>query len=431
MEKNEQVVFMKDLLFAALYRWRQMLVAGLVLALLLGAFAGFLEWKKLPSEASEEEKTTAMQNYEQKRQQLEKKAEHCSVLVDNQRAYNTESALMQVNPYQVYKAAIDITVWPPKSTDNTDPAGAVLKLYAAQLTADKMIREAAQAVDIQSKYLAELVQVSNGGLENRTLTITVRAATQEDTQKILDVLCSGVETVKQQLKYDTTVIVSGVDQRIDLGLLDQQKQAQTRLKDLNTQLTDAQNELEALKAPVTATGISKKKIVIFAVLGALLGIMLVAGLAGLRHIAGGVVYSGRTLKNCTGVKLLGCLMLTEPKCRVDRWLRKLEGRCITDESAVVAATVKNYCAKGQKLLVVGSCGQANAKMTQLLKNADICLESCGSLLRSPQALTALPQCDAVLLVEQCGSSKYQDVLLALERIEDQEKPVIGCVLLDG
>ena len=348
-ERDEQVVFVKDLLFAAAYKWRQMLAVGLAFAILLGAFAGFLGWKKASSGISEEALTAMTEAYDAQRLTLENKMNDFRNLVTSQEIYYQESALMQLDPYQVYSASIELTVWSSQSKngqESVDVAGAVLNAYAAHLKSDRVIEQASEAVGMQSKYLQELVQLTNGGVETRSLTVTVSTAAAEDTQKVLDVLVAGVEAAGEQIKknvekHDATVVVSGVEERIDLTLIDKQKLAQTRLKDLRTQLAEVEKEFDALQVPAAVQGISKKKIVIFAVLGAFLGVAMVVGLAGFRHIAGGVVYSGRTLRNCTGVKLLGCLMLKRPKSKVDRWLRKLEGRCVTDQTAVVAATVKN------------------------------------------------------------------------------------------
>ena len=438
-ERNEPVVFVKDMLFASLYRWRQILVVALIFAVLLGAFAGLLEWKKVSANISHEEFAAIKQEYEIERQRLQKKMDNCQNLVDSQEAYNVESPMMLLDPYQVYTASIELTVWPSEMVagqETVDIAGPVLNAYAAHLKSDRVINQAAEEIGMQSKYLLELVNIANGGLETRSLTVKVSFASAEDAQKVLDILVASVEVAGAQIeknvgKHNATVVVSGVDERVDPLLIDQQKLAQTRLKDLKTQQAEVQKELDSLKAPAAIAGVSKKKIVLFVIVGAILGMALVVGIACFRHIAGGVVYSGRTLKNCTGVKLLGNLMLNKPNCKVDAWLRKLEGRCVTDETAVVAATVKNYCRKGDKLLLVGTCDEANEKVAQLLKDADVFVDTYGSLLSSAAALAALPQCDAVLLVECCGVSKYQDVRVTLERIQDQNKPVIGCVLLEG
>lgn len=438
-ERNEQVVFIKDLLFAAMYRWRQILIVGLVFAILLGTFAGLLDWKNVVASASQEEVATVREEYEMKRQRLEKKLKNYQNLVESQETYNVDSPLMLLDPYQVYTASIELTVWPEEKEniqETVDIAGAVLNAYAAHLRNHRVINQAAEEIGMQSKYLMELVNIVNGGIETRSLTVTVSFATPDAAQKVLEILVASVETAGEQIEknvgeHNVTVVVSGVDERVNPLLIDQQKLAQTRLNDLRTQLEEVHKELDSLHAPTATVGISKKKIVIFAVVGAILGMALVVAFAAFRHIAGGVIYSGRTLKNCTGIKLLGCLMWNAPKSKVDGWLRRLEGRCLSDETAVVAATVKNYCLKGQKLLLAGTCDEANKKVAQVLKKADISVDACGSLLASTEALEALHQCDAVLLVECCGVSKYQDVLLTLERIEDQNKPVIGCILLDG
>ena len=59
------------------------------------------------------------------------------------------------------------------------------------------------------------------------------------------------------------------------------------------------------------------------------------------------------------------------------------------------------------------------------------ITAAGSLLESPEALKALAECEAVVLVARCGSTRYNDILQQAEKIEDHGKQLIGCVLMDG
>ena len=54
----------------------------------------------------------------------------------------------------------------------------------------------------------------------------------------------------------------------------------------------------------------------------------------------------------------------------------------------------------------------------------------GNPLQDAESLKKLPECDGVVLVEECGGSKYSHVELELEKIRDLEKKVVGCVVFE-
>ena len=84
------------------------------------------------------------------------------------------------------------------------------------------------------------------------------------------------------------------------------------------------------------------------------------------------------------------------------------------------------------MLIAGDCAQADmAPIAEALKNLGVNVTVGGSLLRDPGAPEKLPAADCVLLVEKCGCSNYANILLTAERIADQNKPLLGCVLVEG
>ena len=54
----------------------------------------------------------------------------------------------------------------------------------------------------------------------------------------------------------------------------------------------------------------------------------------------------------------------------------------------------------------------------------------GSLLESLTAIEALPKCDAVLLVERCGLSRYSQVGAQMEAVAGVNKKLLGCVVVE-
>ncbi len=434
-ERDEQVIYFKDLLFATVYQWRKILIVALITALALGG------WKWLTSTQDiDVNQQSAQKAYQEERLKLEEQADRLEVRLKNQLAYMNESVLMSLDPYEMYQAIAIITVSTNEETapenEETSKADALIMMYQTALVGDSLLEEAEEKTDIPAKYIAELISLSmQAGQAQSTLCITVRHSETATAEQILEVVMHRLGELEEQFQVQmphklhfSVMNTVCVDQEL-IGI---QGQAQTRLKESKNLLAEKQNELSQLKAPSVPNGGSRlKQTVLFAMVGGILGAVLVAGLACIAHIARRRVYSARTLQNRTDVKVLGCLA-TDRKAKADTWLRKLEGRDTEGDLTVIAAIVRNYCGTNQQLLITGDCDPANWEpVLEALRNADVRILSAGKLLSSAQALQMLTQCDAVLLVEKCDVSGYQQVNRQCALINDQNKQLIGCVLLDG
>lgn len=439
-ERIDQVVFIKDLLFAALYQWRRIIAVALIFAVMLGGIVGVAQWKSTADVASDEVIQAAIKDYENQKLLLDKVVEDAQRKVDSQEEYSMESTLMALDPYGIYRATVELTVLSDKEIqyETADNAPAILHAYSVYLSSDQVISEIAEEMNMKPKYLTELILMENGGSETKSLSITVHYPTAEGAQTILDALMSALAQAKLEITenlgaHKSSIVASSVDERIDLTIIEKQEEAAQRLEKLQTALVDAQSQRSALNAPSFGTSASIRKVVLFAIIGAILGAGIVACCAWVGHIASNKVYSARVLKNKTGLRVLGCVPSSKKKNAIDRWLRKLEGRALREDSlAIAVATAKNYCDNGESLLVAGCCDQEELTLIALeLTKLGIQATAGGCLLQSAAALEQLPLCDKVLLVEKCGCSKYGNILLAAERIADQNKPLIGCILFEG
>ena len=54
----------------------------------------------------------------------------------------------------------------------------------------------------------------------------------------------------------------------------------------------------------------------------------------------------------------------------------------------------------------------------------------GNILQNAETIMKLPECDGVVLVEQCGFSTYQSIELEIEKIRDLDKDIIGTVVFE-
>lgn len=443
-EKREQVVFVKDLLFAALYRWRSMLVAALIGAVLLGAVTIFLSYRDrqdLPSPTEQQEQIAA---YEEEKQRLTAQLEQDTALVASQEEYLSNSLIMKMDPYCVYKATIDLIVQtdyqilPGMSYQNPDNITTILNAYQMYMGGDQVILDVADNIGLESKYLWETISLSNGGTANRNFRIAISYYSAEGAEQILNAFLGHLDQAKKTIsqtigEHTVQVVTSSVDQRIVLSVTEQQNSAKARLDSLRKQQIASQESLKNLEEPVFDTGLSTIKTIILVVLGAILGAGLIACIAWFKHLTGNTVYSSRTLVNKTGLKVLCRLPAEETKNPVDKWLKQAEGRVIDQDLTNVAiATIRNYTASTQRVSLFGDCALAlQEQFAEKLKSSGINAVAYGSLLRSAQAQDALEESDVVLLIEQCGVSHYRNIMLSMEHLEDLNKRLIGCVLLEG
>ena len=86
----------------------------------------------------------------------------------------------------------------------------------------------------------------------------------------------------------------------------------------------------------------------------------------------------------------------------------------------------------KNLLVVGSTDEAKvvavAKALEV-EIPEITVVSGGNMLKDVDTLKKLPECDGIVLVEECNVSKYGDIALEIEKAKDLDKCVLGCVVI--
>lgn len=425
-EKDEQVIFIKDLIFAVLYRWRSVLAVAVAIAVLLGGY------KVISGVAG----NTDVQQEETQASTLELLEED----IRKQMHYLEESVLMNIDSYQVGKATATINVIAPSDASGsaafpTSYLGAILQTYTVMLSDRIADAAVAETLEIEGKYLTELISITSeaNGLNTGTIAVVVNHKEEQTAAEILACLMQTLpeitEHVQQTVADHNVTSHTFSTVQLDTDILDLQKEELTYLETLK-------NEYAQKKAttPPVVQNMSKKEIlkggILFAVVGGVLGVCLVAGLVWVGHFSSVKVYSARTLTAWTGVKVLCRVPGKQSKCTIDRWLRKLEGRAGEEKLPVATATIRNYSIPGQTLLVCADSGCPEDVMSALCANTpDIRL--CGGLTEDVTALDAISQCEKVLLAVCCGKTKYSDVAQQAQLIRDLKKELVGCVVIDG
>ncbi|MCI8664039.1 MAG: hemagglutinin [Hungatella sp.] len=459
----EQEIDLKELMFAVLHKWKTILAAAVVLALILGGYKGISGYRH---ESDQSVIDKAQENYENELEFYNKNLASCEREIENlekditrQQEYLEDSVLMNISPYDIWEAKAelfvktDYEIMPDMVYQNIDLTGTVLQSYRSALNGADFIEKISNNVGMESQYLQELVEITIGRDDNNTklnnlLIIRVRCGEEATAQKILDDILDGIPQFRTQIQsvvgtHTISEVNRSLGAKVDLALAELQRKESERLTTLNNALNVKKDELTKMEepAPVSASfGGVIKSAVKYALIGGVLGAFMVVFFVCVGFVMSDRVYSGKELKYRFKVKLLGTLSVAGSKKegKIDAWLSRMEGRGQNNdmnvEYGLIAANISNYAGTTvRSLLIVGGAGEellnrVASELTGRLSGMKVIYG--GNLLNDAEGLKKLPECDGVILVEQCGKSLYSNVELEIEKTCDMDKKVIGCVVFE-
>ena len=426
MEQEKQVVYFSDLFFAVLKCWKAILAFALILALALGGFQLWKDSDKGDPAAAEE----AAKAIEYNKVQLDT----ISANIFSQQKYMTESVLMTMDPYNSGKVTVDVYVYtdyqimPGMEYQNTDKTMAVIRGYITALQTKEAREAYSDATGIEAGYVTELITTETVSNSN-ALCITVRCPTMEQAQKLADAVVSQLKSAQASVAdrittHQISVVSNPTAEPVDLDVAKAQSDAAVRLNNLNLSYTEAQTALKTVQN--YASDNQTVGPVLMAVLGAFVGAFLVAAWAVVVHLGSNKIYSGRVLENRVDIRVLGAL---PEKVTL---FSKLEGRATAPLYDVIAMNIRNYCGEEKNVLLVGTVSDNHKDaLSKELKALGISATFDGSLLCSASALQQLRECSVVVSIYTCGKSLYPQAEKEVRMITEQNKRLLGCILIDG
>ncbi len=439
-ERNEQIIYLKDLLFVALRGWRRLLAAALVLGVVFGGLKFYGDVQKITRSnvAAASQHEIAVQQHAQA---LKNAGEAILDAEEERKEYEEylEEALLSNLDSDGFFVA-ETTYLIRGQNVNIEK---ILTYYAGGLQTKAVANSIGEAIDEEASQIRDVYRVELNA-ELGTLRIVCFSNDRKDAQQMLAILVETFHNLKKEVTlfrgiHEIVEVHQGVSEGTDEEILGKQAEAKDKLTDLENAVEKAKVAKASMTEPVVyykPRTEAVKPAVKYAAAGAVLGIGLIAVYLWLRHMSCRRVYSARTLVNATNVKLLGCAG-GEVRNPVDRYLLRLEGRAVADREnriRLLAVDIRNRLGQNEQLLITGD-GDAETRkkfleiLAQQLPNVRFVEK--GSLLRDPEAVEALYAQNTVLLLEQCDSSTYEGVNKELEMVADYGKTLIGCVLLNG
>ncbi len=489
--EQEEEINLISLVFAVLHKYRQMLAAALVCAVLFIGLAVvkniLLNYsiKKAAENGDSTPRTSAQQTYEEDMTEYrEAQTTHDSDVknynaqlrdnersqttlqfnIDNAEEYIEKSVLNSIDPYNVYNARADMYVTtdykilPGMDYQNPDYTDSILSAYSSLLMNHENVSAIAKKFDMEERYMRELIGVS-GDSSTRLLTINVNADSEEKADAILDAMLSQLEslygTIESTVGHHTITQLSRTSSvTVSTDLRDQQQATRDNMTDLQNQMTSlkadhdmleqyiqkADQDLDALEVPKDP-GDGSTSLVKFGIIGFALGIVLIAVIAIVKFLTAGLVYSANDLKSTCNLPILGVLAndVTKKAVKFDAKLNKMEGRpdgSHDDETIrLIAATIASRAPEANRILVTGDLTTEKlSALTAALQTTDTLrrkkLTSAESVLTSSTAVLEVNAADAIVLAADCSISHYASVNDQKEQITRLGKSILGCVVYE-
>jgi len=445
----ESEIDLKDLLFHILYKWRILLIAGLIGSILLGGYKFFCNTREARGEEGKckeiREYEIALAEYELNKANYERSISDYQKWIEQQETYMKKSVLMQVNPYDKPTASADVfvkldnTEWSDLPDNiNLDPTDSLILVYTSNFLSTIDWEPIEKLTGVEALYLKELLWVTTDYNSN-TFTVGIVYRDGATAQQILDIIMGQVITRYQSMDMDInrhtiSVVNQALTHSIDSTLADLQKSNADTLAYYEQIIIDYRKNLESLEAPVKPHSVRKYLVVGFAA-----GIFLVAVCYGLAYLLGGKLHSEKELRERYGYRLLGIVSPVEKNGLfqwVDRLLKRLEGaeRQATGDEAyqLVAINLTNLVGKNKNIVTTGTIDISKLqKLTESVAASlkEVTLSVAENVNMTAETLKRLPEYDAVILVEEKDKSSLAEIQKEQETITALNKPILGYVLL--
>lgn len=434
----------KDLLFYILYRWKLIVLGAVVLAVLLGLFKAYPEYKSSTSSETVASQQEALKSYEEQLAIYSKQIDTINEKIQTQQEYMDTSILMNADYRDVFIAKstyyIDTyyQILPENVYQDHDMTKTVAWHYRNYLRDYSVYMMLSEQMGISEKYLLELVDISIAN--DNTLSITVVHPEQAAAEEILDYLDQALLQYRETItpiveEHSLTQMLHTCGNYISDSWAEQQAEETKQMLSLQEELAEQKKELDQFRkdnAPIAENVLATLSK--WFVIGGLAGGVLLVVLFFFVGIFDNRAYAPDYLASHYRIAFLGGVLPEGQKVDpLTGWLRRQAG-FLTENSQenydYLAENLRNHCNNAVDMLV---CSDADAETTAALMSAlqerlpDFRFCTAGSLIKDARALKHLPGCSSVLLVISGNETRQKQIVKSLEQIRSSEKETVGFI----
>lgn len=331
-----------------------------------------------------------------------------------------------------------------------------------------------------TSQIQQLISTSKGDSTGNIITVSVIAPMADEREKIAssikDIFAGSTDKISQDIgSHSIRVLNEYQVNRFDSDLLSSQKSARERVSSSKTALDNAkktlkENQISALESIFKAEGITKAKAkqsnstatstasasktqataqqnvakptfnIKYAVIGFIIGILLVALIVALIEIFSKKLKYDYELKDIFGVNPLYAIRRKKEYKGIDAWIYKksMRRRNNVEESLEHFILDVSLLLKGKgvkRVLITGTKSDAlidpsRKTIVDGLGKEGISVEFGGSVCADRNSLVLADDIKNVLVVEQIGSSHFDDIVKEFETFREHEIEVAGGVVVE-
>ncbi len=449
----EREINLRDLFFDLLYRWRSLLIAALLGAVLLTGF----QFCHMEIAHRQGRQTKAERKYEIKLEShrnsirnARNSVETYARLIEEKQDYLDQSLYMKLDSqnewmaYKQYYIKVDPSVLDAFPKDmQEDPADYVASVYTSTLKADLNAEEMEALLGTgRSEFIDELVDIYADNTTN-TVTLEIVGASEEAVRAQMAYFDERLWAVSrpQALKigeHTLTLMAEDTLLRMDDELSDKKDEINQKLIELQESLTEQRETLIALEGKKEPSAPGKRPWR-DGLIGFVLGGLLLAGIYAAKYAMGGRLHTGNELVEHYGIPVFGEYWKSRarrPGRGLDRLFESWERRRgDADDEAVlagIAALLREKYAGG-KVLLVGTVAEEKLRsLAERLRDEledGVALDVRAGFPADASAVSAAGNADAVLLVEEKHRSDTRAIEREIEILAIGSANVGGCILL--
>ena len=441
MGHNEEYIEidLREMLFYVLRRWKSVLAAGLVLAVLLGGAKAALEYKTMTDPEEQQKLEEDLRRYDVQLRQYEELIEKNKEKIDAQQEYIDRAVLMKADWRNVYVAKATYYVdsgyqiLPGNNYQDTDKTALLAWHYRNNLYDYLICKEFIEKTGMEAEFLKDLISIQIPA--NNTISLTVKHPSESSAKAIMEDLQAQMEEIHGLLnetvkEHTLALVLDTCNGQVDEGLKAYQQAVYDDLQSYEEELLEYEKKLRELEgnAPDGLNPIVK-----WAILGGLVGCVLMVGVYAFMMIAGGRVCAPDEVGRRYKIPMLGMACIGEKKPdRITGLLRRLNGRLESnseENNCYLAENLENRRGGAGKIVVFGDVEQAAAVVGEILRNKlpHLELQYAASPLKDAAALRSLADCEGAVLVVAAERSRVGDIGRIVDLVKDYGKTIIGYV----
>jgi len=441
-------ISLKEIFAVILRGGKQIILFAMIFAVLFGAF-GAMEYYT-SDESVQAEYQIALEEYKMEKERLQSAVERAERDAANQKAYNENSQLMKLDPYNKITTTMVFAISGIDLEEIADPfqitqlpiSDVTTRIQAQYLALwnglnlEKLLADTGYS-GVADKYLREVIALnpSDGGVLTLIVAGNDAADCEQIVGKLYDALLVSSETVaKASYDHTFTLLSNAITTScIDLKLEQAQLENANKQEKYNVSLEEAEKALQECKAPTY--GKSASGIVVNVIVGAVIGVLVTVLFLVCAHIIRGKVSGAKQLTARYGLIHFGSLAK-----KIGFWERlgyAMMGEKLWKDEAQAQAYIRESCQnhlpEGAAVAVVSSLDTVDeaikARMVELLSARGHKVSFVTDVAHNPDALAAIAQSSGVVLAERVFVSANAEVKDLLKTVHEFNKPVYGFLLV--